>query len=85
MTAYDEIAAEAIKFYISLLGTPDPHCNGGDIEEISGLLSYLPDAKKSAHLLAEMIDVEIHQTIKSFPCNKAPSPDGFTAEFFKSS
>lgn len=53
--------------------------------EISELLSYQPAAAEVELLLAEVSEAEVHKIMKSFPSNKAPGSDGYTAKFFKHS
>lgn len=84
LTAYDDIATEAVGFNKKLLGVADPSTSGGSIEEIRGLLSYQPTNFEVDTLIAGVTDDEIY-IIKIFPNNKAPGPNGFTVEFFKSS
>lgn len=83
LITYDEIAAEAIRFYVNLLGTPDSFCTGGSVEEIRAHLRYQPSATENYLLLAEVSVAAIHNIIKNFPNNKSPGPDGFTTKFFK--
>lgn len=49
--AYEDIASEAIKFYMDLLGTPDISCQEGSVEEINALLNYHPTLADSDMLI----------------------------------
>lgn len=77
-----DIVHEITSFYISLLGSSDPNCTGGDPAYIQSLLTSFLDPVFSDMLAHEVFEDDILKDFQSMPKNKTPSPDGFTVEFF---
>ncbi|GKV06257.1 hypothetical protein SLEP1_g18157 [Rubroshorea leprosula] len=78
-----EIAKEAVSFYRRLLGTEDATCNGGDLNELKGILDFqLREHVRNAPIQPITTD-ECKSVFFHSPNNKSLGPDGFTAEFFK--
>lgn len=61
----------------------DSGCCGANLGEIQSLISFLPSDDMLNILTSPITDIVICKTMKSFPSNKAPGPDGYSAEFFK--
>ena len=83
LTNYTQISSEAVAFFQKLLGTVDPGVTGisqGLLEEL--LIAHLPS--DAVHDLSKQItSEEIRSTMFSINGDKAPGPDGFSAQFFK--
>lgn len=80
-----KIKGIAEDFYKKLLGSNQIMFSGECDARLRQLISPVVSAKRAA-LLEKVVSVEeIKSTIFSMKANKAPSPDGYTAKFFKSS
>lgn len=79
-TDISKITSEILRFYESLLGVADPIAC--DVTWMCDLLPQRLDANLADSLVAEVTNEEILQVLKRMPTNKAPGPDGYTAEFF---
>ncbi|GLU16422.1 hypothetical protein SLE2022_328570 [Rubroshorea leprosula] len=80
----EEKVAEAVSFFQLLLGIEDPNCGRNSEEWLKELFDYqLPDEMKQ-RLVQPVAPNEINGVIFSSPPNKSPSPNGFTAKFYKS-
>lgn len=79
------IKEEIISFYQNLLGTVDKECTGGgEVGQLKGILQNKL-VVSSRDFLTATVTKEVYNTIKHMPTNKSHGPDGFTADFFKSS
>lgn len=77
-TSHDDKAALVNDYFSSIMGTPSPRTRDFNWETIN-IQRY-----NLEHLAALFSDDEILRAISLTPSNKAPSPDGYTANFFKS-
>ena len=65
-----------------LLSEPNPNRN----EAIAKITRHIPSIitrDQNLALLREVSKEEVEEAVMHMPRNKAPGPDGFTAEFFK--
>lgn len=83
LTSNDDISAEVVRFYQAMLGSVDLACSGGSLADLRDLLAPVP-LHLTAMLTISPTCSDIAKVFKTFPSNKAPGPDGFTVEFFKS-
>jgi len=81
-TTIDEVGAEFVHFYQSLIGTS---LAISPIDEDVVHSSPCLDATQSDFLLAPVTNEAIKETLFSVGNNKAPGPDGFSSLFFKQS
>jgi hypothetical protein len=79
----DSIKGVVERFYRNLLGTKHMVFTEEHTTRIQQLISPTISADKSLLLEKEVTAEEIKETIFSMKSNKAPSPDGYTADFFK--
>lgn len=70
-----------VSYYENLLGSVSPS-NAASLENLSQLISYRcsPLVKESLEALFSSLDIQT--AFFSLPKNKAPGPDGYSAEFF---
>lgn len=78
-----KIKDEIVNFYYNLLGVADPLSAKCDVNRLRALLPLKLNDGMHGCLLVDVSKDEIFAIIKKMPANKAPSPDGFTAEFFR--
>lgn len=78
----EEMKSEAVTFFQKMIGTTDEevHFTRAVLQTIFS--KSLTNAQQNS-LQAEGSSQEIKQALFSLQDNKAPSPDGFTAHFFK--
>jgi hypothetical protein len=81
----NRIKGLAEDFYKKLLGTSQMGFSDEIAARITHLISPVVSAESAALLEQPVTAEEIKRTMFSMPLNKAPGPDGFTTEFFKSS
>ena len=79
-TTIDEVGAEFIHFYQSLLGTSSAI---SPIDEEVVHSGPCLDTNQSDFLLAPVTNEAIKEALFSVGNNKAPGPDGFSSLFFK--
>jgi len=79
----DSIKGVVERFYRNLWGTKHMVFTEGHTTRIQQLSSPTISADKSLLLEKEVTAEEIKETIFSMKSNKAPGPDGHTADFFK--
>ena len=75
----------AIKFYETVLGTNKVQFTVEKAVRIRHLIPTIISADKAAILENEVTEEEIGDILFHMPANKAPAPDGSSAEFFKAS
>ncbi|GKV19260.1 hypothetical protein SLEP1_g29545 [Rubroshorea leprosula] len=83
-TQHVDIARKAIAFYQKLLGTEDPSCLGGELELLKTLFNFQLPNTMQQDLIQPVTTEEFKQIFFNSLNNKSPSPDGYTAEFYKS-
>lgn len=75
----------AINYYVSLLGVLDSSVQPLSIAAIQHIHPFRCNSSLASQLSAIPSNNEIRDSVFGLPKNKAPGPDGFTAEFFTSS
>lgn len=78
----DQIKEMIVTYFHNLLGTEDDWIQQISSDDLNGLLSYRCPASISNQLISIPTVEEIKSTLFSMKKNKAPGPDGFSAEFF---
>lgn len=79
---FSQIKEMVVAFFKNLLGSVDETIQEVSIEELRGLLTFRCP-QEVAQQLVEIPSVEsIKSTMLAMPKNKAPGPDGLSAEFF---
>jgi hypothetical protein len=78
LTSHDEKAVVVDSFYAKLIG----EC--GDREQTIDLEALHMPTYNPAYLNEPVTELELWNTIRSLPNDKAPGPDGFTGRFYKS-
>ncbi|CAN1126675.1 LINE-1 retrotransposable element ORF2 protein [Linum perenne] len=84
-TTVDQIAAEAVSFYKSLLGTEDVEVRSQSVEYFDDLLSNKVASEDSDALILPVTAREVQKALFSLGADKSPGPDGFTVQFYRSS
>lgn len=79
----EQIKLVAENFYKKLLGTDHMVFNEAKATRIRQLIPRVIPADKAILLVKEVTEEEIRDTIFHMKANKAPGPDGFSADFFK--
>jgi len=74
-----------VDYYQQLLGSKNLTVQPLSVEQIRELNSFRCSADLATQLSAIPTPEEVTATLFSLPRNKAPGPDGFTADFFISS
>jgi hypothetical protein len=80
-----QLKVMAVDFYRKLLGSKSTNFTAASAERIQHLISPIVPVDKAAVLVRDVTAEEIKSIFFSMKPNKAPGPDGYTAEFFKSS
>lgn len=78
----DQIKQMVIAYFQNLLGSADGDLQQVSVAELQGLLSYRCPPEITDQLISIPTDEEIQAVFFAMPKNKAPGPDGFSAEFF---
>lgn len=77
-----QIREMVVAFFQNLLGSVDDEIQDISLEALRDLLSYRCPQEISEQLVSIPTDEAIKSVIFAMPKNKAPGPDGFSAEFF---
>jgi hypothetical protein len=80
-----QLKSMALEFYRNLLGSKNTHFTDASAERVKQLISPIVPIEEATLLERDVTAEEIKKTISSMKSNKAPGPDGYTAEFYKSS
>lgn len=80
-----QMKAMLIDYYIDLLGTKNLAVQPLSVDRIKELNNFRCSSDLAVQLTAIPSTEEVTSTLFSLPRNKAPGPDGFTADFFVSS
>jgi hypothetical protein len=80
-----QLKSMALEFYRNLLGSKNTHFTDASAERVKQLISPIVPIEEATLLERDVTAEEIKKTIFSMKSNKAPGPDGYTAEFYKSS
>jgi hypothetical protein len=79
----EQIKQVAVKFYEKLLGSNHTQFTAEKADRIRSLIPTAIPSSKLAMLEMEVSTEEIRDIFFHMPLNKAPGPDGFSAEFFR--
>ncbi|XP_010473202.1 PREDICTED: uncharacterized protein LOC104752695 [Camelina sativa] len=85
VTTQEEIKAEAVSFFSNFLSHQPANFVGPTVEQVEQFVDYRCSASEQALLVHSVSADEIRDVVFKMPNNKAPGPDGFSAEFFKQS
>lgn len=85
VTTQEEIKKEAEKFFCEFLSFVPDDVRSTSVDEIQGILSFRCTEMDRIQLVKHVTEEEIKEVLFRMPSNKAPGPDGYTAEFFKAS
>lgn len=77
-----QIKDMTVDYFRSLLGSESVGSSPMSVEQIQGLVSFRCPQNLFPQLIVVPSDLEIQQTLRSMPRNKAPGPDGFPMEFY---
>ncbi|CAE5962140.1 unnamed protein product [Arabidopsis arenosa] len=77
-----QIKEMIIAYYTHLFGSESDISQPYSVDRIKSLQPFRCDSDLAAKLIAIPTEEEITATLFSMPKNKAPGPDGFSAEFF---
>jgi hypothetical protein len=80
-----EIKEVAANYYKKLLGTSQMNFTNEKAARVKSLIPSAISTDKAALLVREVTYEEVRDTMFHMPSNKAPGPDGYTSEFFKTS
>lgn len=72
------IADVAIKYLANLFTASNP----SEVDDISGLIPSRLVVERQAYLVADYTEDELRHALKEMNPNKAPGPDGLTAQFY---
>ncbi|XP_019090146.1 PREDICTED: uncharacterized protein LOC109128388 [Camelina sativa] len=82
-TTQEEIKAEAVRFFSDFLSHKPANFVGPTTEQTEQFVDYRCSVSEQALLVHPVSADEIRDVVFKMPNNKAPGPDGFSAEFFK--
>lgn len=77
-----QIKDMVVAYFQNLLGSVDVSIQGISVEELQELLLYRCPQGTAEKINSIPIEEEIKAIVFALPKNKAPGPDGFSAEFF---
>ncbi|XP_039022895.1 uncharacterized protein LOC120155401 [Hibiscus syriacus] len=83
LESFDDTSLEILEYFKTLLGSKDPNVIEYPHTLLKDLIQPIPSFEESETLIKEVTSDEIREVIFSQGNEKAPSPDGFTALFFK--
>ncbi|KAI4329470.1 hypothetical protein MLD38_027856 [Melastoma candidum] len=82
ITEPERLHEEIVKYFEGVLSKPDLGCH--DEQRLAGFIEKVIKPESASTLVQQVTNREIKETMFSMPCGKAPGPDGFTVEFYKS-
>lgn len=77
-----QIKDMVVAYFQNLLGSEDVTLLGISVEELRSLIPYRCPQNIAEKLTSLPSDEEVKSTLFAMPKNKAPGPDGYSAEFF---
>ena len=80
----EEIKDEAERFFREFLQLIPNDYEGTTVEELQNLLPFRCSTEEKERLIKPVLAEEIKKILFAMPTDKSPGPDGFTAEFYKS-
>lgn len=83
ITSPVEIHRHAVEYFRSVLGTTDLPSSPVTLEYLQDLLPFRCSPSQAEGLLCEVKEAKIREILFAMPSNKAPGPDGYPAEFYK--
>ena len=84
LTTYTQITNEAVSYFQQLLGVTDANVSGCPKVLLAEMLPGISESSQ-ADLIRPISVEEIKATMFSINGDKAPGPDGYSSQFFKSS
>lgn len=84
VTSQEEIKKEAEGFFNDFLSYEPENIRSIGVEDMKEILNVRCSDVESSQLTKPVMDEEIREVLFRMPNNKAPGPDGYTTEFFKS-
>ncbi|XP_033148588.1 uncharacterized protein LOC103869784 [Brassica rapa] len=83
VNTHEEVKKEAERFFKEFLNKCPSNYQGTTVEELRDLHTFRCTPEDCGLLEAEVTDEEVLRVLFAMPNNKSPGPDGFPAEFFK--
>ena len=80
----EEKKAEAERYFRDFLQLVPSDFEGSSVENLQDLLQFRCSERDGRMLTREVTGEEIKKVLFSMPKDKSPGPDGYTAEFYKS-
>jgi len=83
ITSPVEIHRHVVEYFRSVLGTTDLPSSPVTLEYLQDLLPFRCSPSQAEGLLCEVKEAKIREILFAMPSNKAPGPDGYPVEFYK--
>lgn len=84
VTSQEEIKIEAERFFHEFLSYTPANTGNITVEEVQEIINFRCSEDERSKLIRPITDEEIREVLFRMPSNKAPGPDGYKPEFFKS-
>ena len=84
ISTFSDMAEEAVSFFQKLIGEKDDNVSGCPSEILSELVTSTISEEAQCDLIKPIKLTEIKSTLFAIGGEKTPGPDGYTAQFFKS-